>query len=375
MRRYLLLLALASMPAWLGGCASGRPKPPERPIVFREASGSTTNEFQLHDSLLVELRGLTPRAGYELAIVNEAGEVVVANKLSTDAEGRIPETVLWYAIGSQPCWRGGIPAVTEAPFAYSRVTDVALAGRAYTLRVSRAGEAVRSASFRVARQPLRPTLYAADARGCPKTGFLIGEEDVWVVGRNFPAGSLLRLWTVSDSSQWPDGSPLSDRTNQYGYDLPPLIELAPSETNFKRLLWPRMLTSIGSYDMVAETVTYPFGAYRDAPRAKVQDVVAHRSFSAFVVQRQSCSIETSESCSASRSSICVFANWWPRRVIRSCARDIERHIAAISVYDAAYVAAARGWDSQLVSCDVRDLVSRGLACLPGDAPSGRVGSG
>jgi predicted nucleic acid-binding protein len=39
----------------------------------------------------------------------------------------------------------------------------------------------------------------------------------------------------------------------------------------------------------------------------------------------------------------------------------------ISVYDAAYVAAARRAGAQLVSCDVRDLVSRGLACLPGDA--------
>ncbi|MHB8247259.1 MAG: PIN domain-containing protein [Acidimicrobiales bacterium] len=39
----------------------------------------------------------------------------------------------------------------------------------------------------------------------------------------------------------------------------------------------------------------------------------------------------------------------------------------ISAYDAAYVAAARAVDGQLVSCDVRDLVSRGLALLPGDA--------
>lgn len=46
----------------------------------------------------------------------------------------------------------------------------------------------------------------------------------------------------------------------------------------------------------------------------------------------------------------------------------EEH--GISVYDAAYVAAARGWDAQLVSCDVRDLVSRRLARLPGDAASG-----
>jgi predicted nucleic acid-binding protein len=39
----------------------------------------------------------------------------------------------------------------------------------------------------------------------------------------------------------------------------------------------------------------------------------------------------------------------------------------ISVYDAAYVAAADDAGARLVSCDVRDLVSRGLACLPGEA--------
>lgn len=38
----------------------------------------------------------------------------------------------------------------------------------------------------------------------------------------------------------------------------------------------------------------------------------------------------------------------------------------ISVYDAAYVAAARTAGLDLVSCDERDLVSRGLASLPAD---------
>jgi predicted nucleic acid-binding protein len=37
----------------------------------------------------------------------------------------------------------------------------------------------------------------------------------------------------------------------------------------------------------------------------------------------------------------------------------------ISVYDAAYVAAVEAGDRSLVSCDERDLVSKGLAALPG----------
>lgn len=37
----------------------------------------------------------------------------------------------------------------------------------------------------------------------------------------------------------------------------------------------------------------------------------------------------------------------------------------ISVYDAAYVAAVEEGDRSLISCDERDLVSKGLAALPG----------
>jgi predicted nucleic acid-binding protein len=42
----------------------------------------------------------------------------------------------------------------------------------------------------------------------------------------------------------------------------------------------------------------------------------------------------------------------------------ERH--TISVYDAAYAVAAADSGRQLVSCDERDLVSKGLAALPAD---------
>jgi 2-amino-4-hydroxy-6-hydroxymethyldihydropteridine diphosphokinase len=46
----------------------------------------------------------------------------------------------------------------------------------------------------------------------------------------------------------------------------------------------------------------------------------------------------------------------------------------ISVYDAAYVAASRQGDRTLVSCDTRDLISKGLAVAPGrPAPTGRTG--
>ncbi|MGH7643097.1 MAG: type II toxin-antitoxin system VapC family toxin [Candidatus Dormibacteria bacterium] len=59
-------------------------------------------------------------------------------------------------------------------------------------------------------------------------------------------------------------------------------------------------------------------------------------------------------------------------LIASAEAIAEEH--GISIYDAAYVAAALASRSRLVSCDVRDLVSRGLACLPGTSLLDQVGS-
>jgi len=49
----------------------------------------------------------------------------------------------------------------------------------------------------------------------------------------------------------------------------------------------------------------------------------------------------------------------------------EEH--AISVYDASYVAASRQGERTLVSCDARDLISKGLAVAPGDVGKPRTG--
>lgn len=54
-------------------------------------------------------------------------------------------------------------------------------------------------------------------------------------------------------------------------------------------------------------------------------------------------------------------------LLAQAAEIAERH--TISVYDAAYAAAADGGGHRLVSCDERDLVSKGLAALPTSAQS------
>jgi predicted nucleic acid-binding protein len=54
-------------------------------------------------------------------------------------------------------------------------------------------------------------------------------------------------------------------------------------------------------------------------------------------------------------------------LLSRAAKLAEQH--GISVYDAAYVAAALQGGAALVSCDTRDLLDKGLACSPADVDS------
>jgi predicted nucleic acid-binding protein len=59
-------------------------------------------------------------------------------------------------------------------------------------------------------------------------------------------------------------------------------------------------------------------------------------------------------------------------LLTRAAQLAEQH--AISVYDAAYVAAASQAGSTLISCDARDLIGKELASSPADIPAPRSSS-
>ena len=256
------------------------------PILLKNTDGMETAEFQLQDSILLDAINLSPRSGYDIRIVREDGQLVSEVRLSTDHTGRIPETLIWYNIGLLPCHMVATTHVFDPVLPATKINDLSYAGKDYTLSILKEGSTVRELNFHIANRLTRPTLYITDARGCPKSRFLIGEEDIWVEGKNFPKDSIIRLWAVPARSDWKDADPLEDQTKQYVGDMPPLFELKGDQSNFKKLLWPKGLTSVGSYDLVAEVVAYPFGIYHATPSASALNVIAHRSYTGFVIQRR-----------------------------------------------------------------------------------------
>jgi len=269
----------------LSGVGAQRPPRERGQVLLKTASGVETAEFQLLDSVIYEAVGLKPYTVYTIRIVDETGDVLSESRLSTDGQGRIPETSLWYDIGL-PTGAREKTAPRRGFRPPERFLDPKVAGRTFTVQTLAGAMLVEATRFSVSRTLLRPRLYSADRAGVPKSWFLVGEDDVYVVGQNFPKHSVIRLWMVTDRADWRDGVELEDMTKQYPYSLPGLIELKGDATSFRRRVWPRGLTSVGSYDIVAEVVTYPFGRYRVSPTAQVQDVVSHKVSTGFVVQRR-----------------------------------------------------------------------------------------
>ncbi|MBW2608078.1 MAG: hypothetical protein JRD05_10635, partial [Deltaproteobacteria bacterium] len=271
----------------MSGCCLFRQLCAKRPpIQLTTSSGIETAEFQLHDSIMFEAVNLSPRAGYTVQIAREDGEIITQSILSTDRYGRIPRTVLWYDIGILPCSERPGRAHVMTNLSDYEISDVKRISGSYALRIVQEGRLVREMPFSIAREITKPRLYASDWRGCPQSGFLIGEQDVWVVGKNFPKGSIIRLWAVPADPKWEESDLLKDVTKQYDTELTPLFELKGYEDSFKKLLWPKGTTSIGSYDIVAEVVTYPFGTYHPTATAPVKNVVSNLSYSGFVIQRR-----------------------------------------------------------------------------------------
>ncbi|MFX0201683.1 MAG: hypothetical protein ACFFCW_36680 [Candidatus Hodarchaeota archaeon] len=277
----LLIVVIIIIIIWILWPIEKRP-----PILLTNGSGVETTEFQLHDSILFNAIDLSPRTGYDIQVLREDGTIITELVLSTDAQGRIPQTVLWYNVGIAPC----PPISTHAPALVHRISydvrDFDYSGMGYNVKILHNGELIREMNFQIAEALLRPVLYASDWRGCPKSGFLIGEEDVWVVGKNFPKGSIIRIWAVPASSDWHDGDQLLDKTKQYNNLPPPVFELRATETDFIKKLWPRDLTSLGSYDIVAEVITYEVGDYHPMANAQVQDFLSYMTYSGFVIQRR-----------------------------------------------------------------------------------------
>lgn len=236
LRRLLLilivLLFVIALVLWLLLGRQGSP-----PIVgLQNASGQKVWIFHPLDTAAVRAEHLHPATHYDVQILQTDGSPVVQARLLTDARGVLAHTALLYDIGVK----------YEPGSRVGRYVGIAEQTR-YTLVLSALKQRLEI-PFDLA--PLtKPIVFSANHNGDPLNGFIRRNQDVYAVGKNFPAGATIRLYVVEDQYTWSDGDALVDVSG--GYQT---VNIGPGQTEFLVKVWSKENTRIGSYDIIADAL-------------------------------------------------------------------------------------------------------------------------
>jgi len=267
--RLLTLSATLVLALSTGGCTSlcrwCALEVPSEGVTLTDGSGRTVEAIAPFDNLRVGVTGLEPRTRYSLRAVDAlTGRQMAYAHLTTDREGTLAPLTLLFAENLYPCWelRQDVPlaafqeTATEARSverALDRVEAVErlLDGRRYLLEVVQEGRTVRRAPFTI-RDLGEPRITVVNRAGCLRGGFLRGADDVFVLGRNLPPGSRVRLFTVPDQSTWNEGDPLQDLSGPLGQAEVEVVTLGQDQSDFVARVWPRQHTTTGLYDVIAQ---------------------------------------------------------------------------------------------------------------------------
>lgn len=255
-------------------------------IRLVDADGTPVREIELASNLQASLSGLQPSTTYDIVLESDEKALVSWARLTTDLRGSISPFVIWYQTGIIGCTRG--TESLEGPFWFRSFEDAqkALAGKAFQLSVrDLEGKEISSVKVPVAtRIGERPTIFAGTKAGCLLNSVIEGKEDVYAVGKNFPAGSIVQIYLVRAQRLWKLREPLRDIRGPNRSSSVLTVRLAPDQTDFIVLVWSASETQLGSYDFITRHYL-PGEDHIEWDFLEAGDMVTYRSTSGFVVQQ------------------------------------------------------------------------------------------
>jgi hypothetical protein len=252
----LALVAFITLAGMIGsGCHLIKRKPTEKVRVdLIDTSGAVPRRLEaleIGDSMSVSLTGLAPRQGVELFLKDDTGKEWSYARLFADKRGDVSPTLFWFQSGviGAPSRRVALrpdPAFQTFEEAEKYFHQHPLTLRVRDLEKRPLGEQVIPVTPRIA-----PLLYPSNSAGILTNGIDVAADDLYVTGNNFPAGSTVHLFAVSNRYHWNPGDPLIDVTGDLGQPSVETIHLAPGQTSFTHEIWNHERAVSGAYDLVA----------------------------------------------------------------------------------------------------------------------------
>lgn len=243
---------------------------PERRLQLIGDDGTPREDFDVGESLAIELDGLRPETAHEI-VVSVDGDERFTGRLLSDENGSIPRTTVWPQMGLEGD-EDELLTVEEARERWS--------GRTVGLEVRADETVLYERSFEFPDRFERPLVVPVDDDGRVRNGFEVGEADAVVHGVNVPFDGEARGYIVGPRGDWRPGDPFEPVTLADGTDAVAEIEIEDGE--FTARLASADALEPGAYDFLVRNVRY---GYEDAEtfRVRESDLVT-RSVTGLVVR-------------------------------------------------------------------------------------------
>ncbi len=240
-----------------------------------DTAGNERPSFEAGESVLVSVDKLAPVHGYR-AVVRDAAEAeVLSLAMVTDREGSIASTLLWPDLGFGSAPQGYFSNDTLAG------AHAEMAGRSFTVELWDKQTVVTKTTFAVAKSMDATRLFASTNEGEPQRAFRDDTDELWVTGRNFPAGATLDVILVARRYDWRVGDPVDSVEDPDTGPVVRRIQLDPKATGFTELLSKAARLAVGHYQLIARPVSE--NQDLESRSLDTADVVSDRIVSTFTI--------------------------------------------------------------------------------------------
>lgn len=206
--------------------------------------------LEIGDSLSVSLTGARPRATVEIVLQDDRGREWSYSRVHSDARGGVPETLFWYQSGVIGTTTRRIEHRPDPSFVDFRDAEAFFATSSMVLTVrERDGRLLAVRNFRP-RPRTTPFIYPSNAQGILENAVNAHDENLYVSGRNFPAGATVQLFLVPNRFGYAPSdafTPVSGAVKS--------ITLLAGQTSFTTKLLDGGAAVAGAYDIIARIGT------------------------------------------------------------------------------------------------------------------------
>ncbi len=215
------------------------------PVMAGQAAFDLDPTLQIGHDLKIAVVGASAHKTYTVSLLDEYGDPVASQEVTTDANGAVDGFTLWQSTGVVGCDDGTYTQAADYLFDTYESAQAFLAGRTFDLELRSLGGGLKASATVDLVGRTDPLFFFSDASACPREKFF-EDEPVYVSGRQVPPGERVSFFMIEAPGIWLVGMELEDVRALYASSPQNLFQ-SWETTSFTELVTPACELPAGPY--------------------------------------------------------------------------------------------------------------------------------